>query len=762
MKKTLLVALLFAIGISVSIPASAVDNDPGKTVKEIVVLGNRTVDDAVVLSRVKTKVGEPFTQKTANEDLKRLYDLGYFMNISIDIEDFADGLKIAFIVKEKPFLKDIIIEGNKVFKREKIIDTMGSKVNRILDESRIKKDIEEIRKMYEDKGYYSLQLSYKTSIDENTGRAILFIKIVEGKKMFVKEVKLEGIKAFKEGQIRKLLKTKSRWLLNAGYLKEDQFKEDLDRIHAFYVSKGYIDMKIKDVKRVFKQDSAELYIMIAVEEGKQYIIDKISFKGNKIFPTDDIKKGLKMRTGMTFIPEDYRNDVSSVDNYYTSKGYIEARIKVDTITNYEAGKVDLVFNIEEGELFYIEMIDIRGNVVTKDKVIRREIGPKPGDKFDGVKIKRSQQRLDNLNYFKSVEVDYEPCARKGKKNLVFTVEEKKTGELSFGAGFSSIDSLVGFAEISQSNFDFMKFPSFTGAGQKARLRIEGGNERQEAILSFTEPYLFDRRLAGGFDAFVSNRTYLSDYYDEQRIGFDIRFAKALTEYIRGDVIYTLENIKLKVDDDASEELKKENGTRSVSKVTFKLDRDTRDSFVYPTRGNRFILINDIAGLGGATYFVKGTGRGTQYVPMPWFEGHVLRLTGEIGLVQEYGSSEFVPIFDRYFLGGGNSIRGFKYRKVGPKDSNGEPIGGNAEMFASVEYDFPIIAMLGGAFFYDTGNVYRKIGDISLGKQCGSLGAGVRLNLPVGPIQLDYGYPIYVDNETERGNGEISFNVGAQW
>lgn len=761
-KKILLIPLLLAVCMSIPLSVSAVEDQTGKTVKEIVVLGNRSVDDAVVLSRVKTKVGEPFSQKAANEDLRRLYDLGYFVNISIDIEDFADGIKVAFIVKEKAFLKDIIIEGNKVFKREKILDAMATKINKILDEARIKKDMEEIRKMYEDKGYYSLQLSYKTSIDENTGRAILFINIVEGKKMFVKDIRIEGVKAFKEGQIRKLLKTKTRWLLNAGYLKEEEFKDDLDRIHAFYVSKGYIDMKLKDVKRVFKQDSAELYITIVVEEGKQYIIDKISFKGNKIFPTEDIKKNLKMRTGMIFIPEDYRKDVGAVEDYYTAKGYIEARVKVDTVTNFEAGKIDIVFNIDEGDLFHIEMIDIRGNVVTKDKVIRREIGVKPGDKFDGVKIRRSQQRLENLNYFKAVEIDYEPSPRKGRKNLVFTVEEKKTGELSFGAGFSSIDSLVGFAEISQTNFDFMKFPTFTGAGQKARLRIEGGNKRQEAILSFTEPYFLDKKLAAGFDAFVSNRTYLSDYYDEQRIGFDIRFGKALTEYIRGDVIYTLEDIKLNVDDDASEELKRENGTHSVSKVTFKIDRDTRDSFVYPTRGNRIILINDIAGLGGATYFVKGTARGTQYIPMPWFEGHVLRLTGEVGAVEEYGSSEYVPIFDRYFLGGGNSIRGFKYRKVGPKDSNGEPIGGKVEFFTSMEYDFPIIAMLGGALFYDTGDVYRKMGDVKWDQQCGSIGAGIRLNLPVGPIQLDYGYPIYVDNETKKGNGEISFNVGAQW
>jgi len=738
----------------------AADEKSGSIVKEIIVLGNRSVDDAVILSRIKTKVGGPFSQNVANYDLRRLYTLGYFVNISIDIEDFADGVKVAFIVREKPFLKDVVIQGNKVFKTDKIMEHMKTKVHKILDEANIKKDMQAIRKMYEDKGYYSVKLSYKVSINENTGRAILFITIIEGKKMYVKKVSFEGVTAFKDKQIRKLMKTKPRWFFRPGYLKEDIFRDDLDRIQAFYVSKGYIDMKIKDVKRMYKEDNAELYITISIDEGQQYIIDKIMFKGNKKFPTQAISTGLKMHTGKTFIPSDYRNDLQTVENFYFSKGYIDAKVRSDTVIDYEAKKLDISYSIQEDDISYIEKIDIRGNLVTKDKVIRREILAKPGQKFDSLRIKRSQQRLQNLNYFKNVSVDYEPTGIQHKKNLVFTVEEKKTGELSFGAGFSSIDSLVGFAEVSQSNFDFMNFPTFVGSGQKMRLRVEAGNERQEGIISFTEPYMFDRRIAGGFDAYVANRTYLSSRYDEQKIGFDLRAAKSLMPFLRGDLIYTLEEVKIDVDEDSSDELKREDGTRSVSKVTGKLDYDTRDSFFFPTKGFRVLLIGDIAGLGGTTNFAKCTGRFAQY--FSFFDTHVLRLVGELGIVQEFGSSEFVPIFDRYFMGGANSVRGFKYRKVGPKDSFGEPIGGNVEIFKSAEYSFPIISIIRGAFFFDTGNVFRTTGDIDLGEMNGAIGCGVRLNLPVGPVQLDYGYPVYTDKETKQGNGEITFNMGTRF
>lgn len=753
-------ALALAVCLSLGLPAAARAED--QKVVEVVVLGNRTVDDAVIMSKVKTRAGKDFSQKSVNEDLKRLYALGYFTNISVDVSNISGGLKVAFIVKEKPFLKDIILDGCKAFKRQRILDEIDSKINRVLDEARVKSDIEKIRKLYQDKGYYSVDLTYKITTDENSGRAILAIKVVEGKKLFVKDIKIRGVKAFKEGKIRGLMKTKKKFLFNSGYLKEDEFRDDMDRVRAFYVSKGYIDAKVADVKRLYNPEKTELTLDITIEEGRQYTVAALTFDGNKVFPSEDIRKKLKVVPGALFVPELFRLDVKAVEDYYLEKGYIDARVKVDTSIDYKGGKMSIAYKIEEGDLSYIDKIDIQGNVLTKDHVIRRELAVLPGEKFDGVRVRRSQERLQNLGYFKNVDVDYRATKTPNKKDLILTVEEKKTGELSFGAGFSSIDSLVGFVELSQSNFDWRNWPSFVGAGQKLRIRIEAGNKRQDFVVSFTEPWFLNRRLAAGFDAFYTNHDFLSSVFDEKRLGFDLRIGRPITEFIRADLIYTLESVDIDVDQGASSEIQLEAGKRSVSKGTLRLDYDTRNNFVYPSSGQRILLTGDLAGLGGETHFVKGQLKSAHYFPVPFFTDHVFKWASELGASAPFSDSPRVPIFDRFFLGGPNNLRGFKFRRAGPKDDQGEPIGGDVVFASTLEYTFPIISFLRGALFYDAGNVYRKFGDISLSQVNSDIGVGVRLRLPIGPIQLDYGFPITVDDETDRGNGQFQFNIGTQF
>ncbi len=751
-------SLMVAIVLCSPLHASAAEQN----ISEVVVLGNRTVDDAVILSKVKTRAGKEFSQKNVNEDIKRLYALSYFTNISVDVSNVAGGLKVAFIVKEKPFLKDVLLDGNKVFKRDKILGEMDTKINRVLDEVKVKSDVEKIRKLYQEKGYYSVDIAYKITTDENSGRAILALRFTEGKKLFIKDIQFQGLKAFKERKIRGVMKTKKKWLFNAGRLKEDEFRDDLDRVRAFYVSKGYIDAKVSDVQRKFNTEKTEITLVLIVSEGRQYVVSTLTLDGNKVFPSEDIKKHLKIVPGSLFVPEIFRLDVKAVEDYYLEKGYIDAKVKVDTNTDFEGGKMAITYKIEEGDLSYIEKINIQGNVVTQDRVIRRELAVLPGEKFDGVRVRRSQERLQNLGYFKTVDLDYQPTAKSDHKNLVVTVEEKKTGELSFGAGFSSIDNLIGFVELSQSNFDYKNWPTFTGAGQKMRLRVEAGPKRQDVLISFTEPWFLNRRLSAGADAFYSNLTFLSDRFDETKLGFDLRVGRPLTEFLRADVIYTLERIKLDVDDDASTLLKEEEGTRIVSKVTLKLDYDTRNNAFYPSQGQRAVLTGDLAGLGGDTHFAKADAKWARYFPVPWFNNHIFKWAAEGGVVQEFGSSNRVPIFDRFFLGGPNNLRGFKFRRAGPKDNTQEPIGGKVKYASTVEYTFPIVSFLRGALFYDAGNVYRTFGDIKLSQINSDVGIGVRLKLPIGPVQLDYGFPITVDDETKKGNGQFQFNIGTQF
>jgi outer membrane protein insertion porin family len=445
----------------------------------------------------------------------------------------------------------------------------------------------------------------------------------------------------------------------------------------------------------------------------------------------------------------------------------------------------MTYSIHEGELTYIEKIEIRGNTKTKDKVIRRELAVNPGEIYDTVRVDRSVDRLKNLGYFSKVEATPEPTDVPNRKDLVLNLEEQRTGSVTFGAGFSSIDSLLGFVEITQGNFDLFNWPSFTGGGEKLRLRLQVGFKRQDEVLSFVEPWFLDQKLSLGFDAFHHNSNYLSTEYSEQRTGIDLWLEKALNEFIRGRIEYGIQDIDLTVDHLASQELQSQNGSHTRSSVTGTLVYDTRDSVFLTTRGNRTEVSAEVAGgpMGGNVSDYKLNAKTSFY--FPFFDKQVLQLVGAAGVVDAFGSSRSggsnvietvvsggvtstvaraidpVPIFDRYFLGGANTLRGFAFRKVSPKDGNNEPIGGNTFVNATAEYSYPIVERVRGAFFFDIGNVYQNAYDFTFSDLKSDAGIGVRLNLPIGPLRLDYAYPIMSDKFTGR-TGKIQFSVGYQF
>jgi outer membrane protein insertion porin family len=476
-------------------------------------------------------------------------------------------------------------------------------------------------------------------------------------------------------------------------------------------------------------------------------------------------------------------DQKAIEDFYGTRGYLDTTARPNRVPNVETGRIDLTYTIHEGELTYIEKIDIRGNTKTKDKVIRRELAVHPGEIYDTVRVDRSVERIKNLGYFSKVDATPEPTDVPNRKDLVLGVEEQRTGSVTFGAGFSSIDSLIGFVEVTQGNFDLFNWPSFTGGGQKLRLRTQLGFKRQDYELSFTEPWFLDRKLALGFDLFHHQSSFLSSDFTEQRTGGDLRLEKALSEFIRASVQYKIESINLNVDDKASQELQSQEGSRLRSAVQGSLTYDTRDSVFLTTRGNRSEFVAEFAGVGGDVELYKLNAKSSVY--FPFFDNHVLQLLGATGVVEAFGATKGdggkvietmvnngttstvvrtvndVPIFDRYFLGGANTLRGFSFRKVGPKDVEGEPVGGNMFYNATAEYTFPIIERVRGAFFFDIGEVERNAYTFSVGDLKSDAGIGIRLNLPIGPLRLDYGYPIMTDSETGK-NGKIQFSVGYQF
>ena len=419
------------------------------------------------------------------------------------------------------------------------------------------------------------------------------------------------------------------------------------------------------------------------------------------------------------------------------------------------------YKIEEGDRSFLQRVNIAGNTRTKDKVIRREVLLAPGDVFNTVRVDTTKKRLENLGYFSKVETYPEDTEIAGRKDLDILVQEKRTGSLTFGGGFSTIDQLVGFAELTQGNFDLMNWPAFTGAGQKFRLRLQYGTQRKDFVLSLTEPYFLDRRLSLGGQLFFSEATYLSTVYDQRNYGFAIELRKPINAYMYATLGYRLQDVDIfNVDPSASVEIQSQEGSFVESEILTSLVFDRRDNPLLSRRGQRVTLSPYIAGgfLGGDVQIYGFDVEGSQYFRFRW--DTILLFNVEVATVNTWGSGDQVPIYDRLYLGGSNNLRGFPFREVGPQDDQGQPIGGNSMARATVEFTFPIIEKARGAIFYDTGFVNSEAWSFGFNHIASDIGVGIRLDLPIGPLRLDYGYPIQRDGY--NGGGHFNFNVGYQF
>jgi len=786
-----ILAVMFAGG-----TPSIVSGQEGPIVREIKIDfdGPETVNRVIVMSNVRTAVGKPFAFDVVEQDVRNLIATGYFYDVRVSQETIPNGIRIIFRVQGKATLKEVVFEGSKRYKDDRLRRETTQKPGDILDPYRAHSDAQKIRELYEKAGYPDAKVEPKTSVDRDTGRAILRYVIFEGDRVLLKRIELHGNKAIPSttgpifwsktkgllGQMKTRKHWWGSWLSGSGTIKDDQLREDLEKIREAYHSKGYIDAEIRGT-RVERISPKWMVLHIDIFEGVQYKAGEIKIEGAKLFPVADIRKRLKMTTGQLFTPEAFTADNKAIEDYYGERGYLDTNVQAVRSPNVETGRIDITYTIREGELAYIELISIRGNTRTKDKVIRRELAVAPGETYNTVRVDRSMERLKNLGYFSKVEPRPEPTAIPNRKNLAINLEEQRTGNLTFGAGFSSIDSLIGFVEVTQGNFDLFNPPSFTGAGQKLRLRGQIGLRRQDYLLSFTEPWFLDKQLSFGFDLFHQEANYYSDYYDESRTGAALRLGKAINQFLRLDLQYSIQRIQEEIGGSASGELKAESGTRIRSAIQASLTYDRRDSFFISTRGQRHELTAELAGgpFGGDLSIYKLNAKTTWF--FPFFNGHVLQLLGAAGVVDAYGDTKGsgrivqeisgsttnlvkvndVPLFDRYFLGGANTLRGFGYRDVSPRDINNESIGGNTYMNATAEYTIPVVERVRFAVFFDIGEVQRNAYDFSASNLKSDVGVGIRLNLPVGPLRLDYGYPIMTDEVTGR-NGKIQFSVGYQF
>src|SRR5437667_1809408 len=730
---------------------------------EVEYTGPATVSKERLLAYMRTKVGQPYNDVTVEQDVEALYKSGAVENVRIFGAPEGNGIKVIVQVQTRLVAREIVIEGARRISAKKLRKEIKLKLNYPIREEDLEEGREKIIEIYQSHGFTDVGVQFRVEpIDQKRGTARVIFTVNEGAKGAVKQISFEGNAHFSDWRLRKEMKTKRKTIVafidKSGRLDEAQLQQDLDSLREFYQDHGFIDVEIKNVRRERNAKGA-LTITIVIAEGPQYHVRNLTISGEKVAKEQAIRALLKMKEGSVYSPKQLHDDAKAVADAYGSGGYVDL---VVTPESSPAGPalVDVHYNIEEGERSYVNRVDIEGNTRTKDKVIRREVLVAPGDVFNTVRVDTTKKRLENLGYFAKVETYPEDTDIPGRKDLTILVQEKRTGSLSFGGGFSTVDKLVGFAELTQGNFDLFNWPSFTGGGQKFRLRLQYGTERKDFILAITEPYFLDRRLALTGQAFYTEANYLSADYDQRNYGFSFELRKPINAYLYGTLGYTLQNVEIfNVAASSPEFILFQSGTFTQSKVLSSLVSDSRDNPFLSHRGQRITFSPSIAGgfLGGDTQIYALDLEGSQYFHLP--KDTILLLNGEIATVSQWGSGSEVPIFERLYLGGSNNLRGFPFREVGPQE-NGEPIGGQSMARATIEWTFPIIEKARGAIFYDTGFVNADSWSFDFKHLASDIGAGIRINLPIGPMRLDYGYPLLRDGY--HGGGHFNFSVGYQF
>jgi len=837
---------------------------PSKLVSDVMILGNNHIDENVIRDTIQTKTGNYYNEELAHKDTEKLMKTGDFDSVEVDKTIVNGKVIVTFRIHEHPRISSVDIEGAEKIKLKKVQKVLHSKVNKPLNSATLKNDLERIRKLYDDKGYSNAKIEYKVKESTDKNEASVIFTIDEGVQSYVRDVIITGNEHINTFKIKWAMETKPRFLafFRKGIYDEYTLKDDMWKIMEMYQKIGYVQAKATyEVKPNEEKDGLVVYVNI--DEGPPYTVGNIVIRQQKLkgFYATNLFYEVGIYTGGIYSPQAVEKDALNMKNYYRSLGYADATAVAKAIQSDKTTPsnvvIDVYYEIAEKNLFDFGNIFISGNKRTKSIVLRRELNMTPGDRFNYYRMETSKQRLKNLQYFSKVEVrDKTSQSNPQQKDIYINVEEKdagKFGRIGFGAGYSSVDSFVGFVQISQPNFDITNWRNwFVGGGQKVRLRADIGNERQDIIFSFTEPYFLYEKLHGhkvslGFDVFARNSDYLAPDYKTLRVGGDIRagtpirfnWVPVLGKYIgtiRADLTLIGEFIDVDVENSIDEDdfvlkddavmqtytsrkvnpktgrvhkmthseygygsftkkdkyLEDEEGSYIQFAPIFTFTRDTRDSLALTTRGGISKWTSKL-GFGSEIYALTELSHSHYFKlfetlrrkpHLPFSGPHVINLRGSLGI-----ATDNTPMFDRFFMGGPSEMRGFGYRMVGPKDYSGDnPFGGTTKLFGSAEYTFPIYAFsenysVRGAFFVDAGNVWWKKRSYDVGRRNAdgswysyketrdnsgeinvSIGAGIRVNLPIGPIKIDYGYPIVKDSEVKDWEfmDGFSFNVGASF
>jgi outer membrane protein insertion porin family len=740
-------------------PAAAV---AGGTITGVQIQGNVRAEPETIRSYLQLKEGQPYDHAAADRSLKALFGTGLFSDVVIEMQ----GSTLVVKVTENPIINRVAFEGNRKIEDDKLRDEVQSKPRQVFTRARVQADVERILTIYRRGGRYNASVEPKV-IKLDQGRVDLVFEINEGDVTGVQRISFVGNEAFSDGTLRGRIRTSEsawyRFLSSDDRYDPDRLNLDRELLRKFYLSEGYADFRVVSAVAELAPNREGFFITFTISEGERYKFGKVEvstrFAGLDV---DVLQSYLTMSEGEWYDADEVEKTVTALSDIVGSLGYAFVEVRPNIRRNKDNLTVDVTFDIQEGPRVYVERINISGNTRTLDKVIRREFRLAEGDAFSTAKVRRSQQRLRNLGFFEKVDISAQPGSAPDKTNLEVQVVEQSTGDISFGAGFSTTSGILGDISVKERNL--------LGKGQELRLGLSIGTLSTLVDLSFTEPYFLDRPMAAGFDIFrTSNDRQNVASYSDRSIGFSLRAGWAYTEHLRQNVRYTLRQTDIyNVQPWASTIVQLNAGTSVVNEISETLAWDTRDTRLNTTKG--FLLRNTmaVAGLIGTEQYYRTTADAVYYQSI--FEDVVASIGGSVGGVFPYSGSGAALRLNNLFFIGGDTLRGFAVGGIGPRDSiTADALGGTYFYSATTELSFPLglpkeIGIFGKAFV-DIGSLWGLGGPaqysntvLTSNTMRISTGVGIQWVSPFGPIRIDYAIPLQQDPWDKTENIRFSFGT----
>jgi outer membrane protein insertion porin family len=848
-------------------PKATVSVPQSERVVEIRITGNQRVEEESIRRRLGMLPGDPFTREALQEDVRSVYKMGYFRDVQVDLRQTDQGKIVTYVVAENPIIRSINYAGNRHVKKDKLDEILTIKSNQTLDFKKLYENQQRIQSYYSQSGYYLASVKYSLlQVDENSV-AVTF-DVTEGNKLKLKSIDFVGNERFDDGDLKGVMKTKEWDLLspimsrinNRGIYQEPVFFEDLQKVTEYYMDRGYLRAHVGDPE--VTHDKKSLFVKVEVREGDPYTVEKLDVRGDEFLDTAEARKKFRVKSGDIFNRRLMTEDIDALTDKYSNRGFFYANVTPLTGLDDQKKTVDITYDVEKGRLVYFEDIDVVGNTKTRDDVIRRQLAVSEGELYNAGAVKFSKNRVKALGYFEDVTVNTRVGSTENQLDLTVGVKERPTGSFSFGAGFSSVDQFIFAAQIQQQNL--------FGRGQQIALSADLGGRRSTASFRWADPYVMGSNWATRVDAFVDDREFNDFTREGKGAGLSVGYPVFdNTRLFAGYDFESQQVSELGFDATALLIREDVRGGSDTGTFTTSLIRDTRDDRIDPRRGTLFSIGLEAAGGGvGDNEFTKVEGRATWWFPFklfPWestiavnlraggaearntledfdLNESVTRLgtqpapgfsppvccagtqettpvpsnvafkegdsaqPGHTFPLSVLDSDQLLPITERFFLGGLNSVRGYKARSLGPRRAtmqrvllsdvaaggfgagsgggipNGtiqyvvadqnrdgvvdredtEVIGGNKYALFNLEYQFPLNKKvgLGGLFFFDGGQAFAEGDPIRLDDLRTSAGAGVRWRSPFGPLRFEWGVPL------ERKEGEdtsvFEFSVGSSF